>query len=159
MGKLIDGKQIAGEILNQTAERVARLKKIGTVPKLVVVLVGENKPSQTYVRKKGQAAEKVGMEFELYHLPHDIGQSEIEIKIQEIQTDDALSGLIVQLPLPKHLDTNRVLNLIRPELDVDCLTDVNLGKLMMKTNTIVPPTPGAVLSILSDLGIRDFVIL
>ncbi len=157
MGELIDGKRIAKEIREKTAVRVSALKEAEITPKLAVILVGEDKPSQTYVRKKGQAAEKVGMDFKLYELSSSISQGELEHKINEIQSDELLSGLIVQLPLPVHINTEKIVNMIRSEIDVDCLTDVNLGKLVMKTNTIVPPTPGAVMSILYDLGVSDLV--
>ncbi|MFZ2189647.1 MAG: bifunctional 5,10-methylenetetrahydrofolate dehydrogenase/5,10-methenyltetrahydrofolate cyclohydrolase [Candidatus Magasanikiibacteriota bacterium] len=151
MGKLIDGKLIAKKIEQKTAKQVALLKKQGHTPKLAVVLVGADLPSQTYVRKKGQAAESVGMDFKLYELPEKITEIDLIKKIKTIQTDKKLSGIIVQLPLPEHLYTTNILNAIKPELDVDCLTDTNLGKLVMKTNYIVPPTPGAVMSIIHDL--------
>jgi len=157
VGELIDGKRIAREIRKKTTVRVSALKKMGITPKLAVILVGEDKPSQTYVKKKGQAAKKAGMDFELYELPSDISESELEHKINEIQNDKYLSGLIVQLPLPVHINTEKIVNMIRSEIDVDCLTDVNLGKLVMKTNTIVPPTPGAVMSILHDLGVNNLI--
>jgi len=157
---LINGKEIAKQIRAKTARKVEELKSPkgvplgrGITPKLAVVLVGEDKPSQTYVRKKGQAAEKVGIDFDLYELPSNITQEEIINKLEEIQADKKLTGLIVQLPLPEQLYTTDVLNTVRPDIDVDCLTDVNLGKLVMKTNYIVPPTPGAVMSILYDLEV------
>jgi len=152
MGQLIDGRHIAKNIKEKTAEKVAFLKEKGITPKLAVILVGSDKPSQTYVGKKGKAAEKVGMDFTLYELPEKITEVDLIAKINEIQADKNLSGIIVQLPLPEHLYTTNILNTIKPELDVDCLTDVNLGKLVMKTNYLVPPTPGAVMSILHDLG-------
>lgn len=148
MGTLIKGKPIAADILEDTAKRVAALKEQGLAPKLAVVLVGDDKPSHTYVRKKGEAAEKVGLTFELHTLKADVSQGVLLQRLAAIQEDQHLCGLIVQLPLPEHLYTNSVLNAIRPELDVDCLTDVNLGRLIMKTNTITPPTPGAVIEAL-----------
>lgn len=154
MGNLINGKKIAKKIRVKTAERVEELKKRGITPKLAVVLVGEDKPSQTYVRKKGEAAKKVGMDFELLELPADISMEDLIDKIEDLQHNQNLSGLIVQLPLPENLYTTEVLNAIHPEIDVDCLTDVNLGKLVMKTNHIIPPTPGAVISILKELNVE-----
>lgn len=150
---LINGKQIAEKVNQRTAELVAILKKKNIIPKLAVILVGEDKPSQTYVRKKGESAKKTGFDFTLYELPKNIKQDELIKKIKKIQQDKKLTGLIVQLPLPEHLYATEVLNAIKPEIDVDCLTDVNLGKLVMKTNYIVPPTPGAVMSILHDLNV------
>lgn len=153
MGQLIDGKSIAKEIREKTAERVKLLKKKGITPKLAVILVGEDKPSQTYVKKKGQAAEKTGMNFELVEMPRLSSTQDVLKKLDQLQNQPELSGIIVQLPLPDQIDTNKVLNAIKPELDVDCLTNINLGKLVMKTNNIVPPTPGAVMSILNNLEV------
>lgn len=153
MGNLINGKAIAEKFEQKTAEHVQKLKNQGVIPKLAVVLVGADKPSQTYVRKKGEAAQRLGMEFALHELPAEIGKEELVQKVRDIQDDPQLSGLIVQLPLPETLYTSEVLNAIRPELDVDCLTDVNIGKLVMKTNYLVPPTPGAVITILKDLDL------
>lgn len=153
MGTLIEGKAIAKKIHEQTAQKVAELKNRGITPKLVVFLVGDDEPSETYVRKKGTAAEKLGMNFELIHLPENTPQNELIDRLESVQTDPELSGVIVQLPLPEHLYTPTVLNAIQAEFDVDCLTHTNLGKLVMKTNFLVPPTPGAVMAILESLRV------
>lgn len=153
MGTLLKGKPIANRILAETADAVAALKKHGITPKLAVVLVGEDKPSATYVRMKGEAAKRVGMEFALHHLPGNVSQKALIATLERIQQEPNLSGLIVQLPLPEHLYTSEVLNAIQPRYDVDCLTDTNMGKLVMNTNTLVPPTPGAVMAMLDELGI------
>lgn len=154
MAKLIDGKLIAKKLHEKTAKRVALLKQSGITPKLAVILVGDDRASQTYVRNKGKAAEKVEIDFKLYELPGDITMDELKEKIEQIQMDEKLSGLIVQLPLPEQLYTTEILNTIHSEIDVDCLTDVNLGKLVMKTNFMVPPTPGAVMSIIKELNVN-----
>jgi len=153
MGQLIDGKAIAKKINDQTAARVTAFRQKGLTPKLAVVLVGEDPASRTYVRNKGKAAAQVGLEFALHEIDGSISTGALLEKVLEMQQDEALSGLIVQLPLPDHVDTDAILNVIDPKLDVDCLTDVNIGKLMMKTSTIVPPTPGAVMSILGELKV------
>lgn len=149
---LIDGKTIAEKINAKTVAKIQELKTKGVTPKLEVILVGDDKPSATYVRRKGETAKKLGMEFELHIIPNGITTNELVEKIEDIQHSHYISGLIVQLPLPENLYTLEVLNAIHPELDVDCLTNVNLGKLVMKTNYLVPPTPGAVVTILHDLG-------
>ena len=118
-----------------------------------MVLVGNDKPSHTYVRRKQEAALRAGLDFALYVLPANISMEELTDKIEEIQHAEDLSGLIIQLPLPENLYTAEVLNAIHPEIDVDCLTDINLGKLVMRTNHLVPPTPGAVVTILKDLNV------
>lgn len=153
---LIDGKSIAKEINKKTAERVALLKQQGIPVKLAVLLIGDDAPSRAYVKNKEKAAKKAGMEFTLLELPAESTTDDVLDAIDELQSDESLSGLIVQLPLPDHIDTNTVINAINPEIDVDCLSDVNLGKIVMKTNSMVPPTPGAVLSAIKSTGLTDF---
>jgi len=151
-GQLIDGNKISEIIETRTAKKVANLKKAGISVKLAVILVGEDKPSQTYVKRKELAAKRVDIDFELHQFDAKISKEDLIKNVQKIQTDEKLTGLIVQLPLPEPLFTTDVLNAIHPEIDVDCLTDINLGKLVMKTNIIVPPTPGAVITILKEIG-------
>lgn len=148
----INGRKIAKEIHKKTAAKVTELKEQGITPKLAVILVGDDAASKLYVKKKGQAAEKVGMDFELHEFPSDISQSDLEDEIQNIQSHASLSGLIIQLPVPPNFYPT-ILNAVDPRVDVDCLTHDNLGKLVMKTNDIIPPTPGAVMSILENLEV------
>lgn len=147
---LINGKAIAREIEEGIAKRVALLKQDSVTPKLAVMLVGDDKASKTYVKKKGQAAKKAGIDFSLYTFDKNISEKEFAAAVKDVQKDTTLSGLIIQLPMPEAFYP-RMINLIRPEIDVDCLSETNLGKLMMETNDIVPPTPGAVLSILDSI--------
>lgn len=151
MDKLINGKLIAERIREENAKMVAELKKKHITPKLAVILVGDDKPSQTYVNKKMDQAEEIDMDFALYKMEEKISTDELIAKMSEIQKDSDLSGLIVQLPLPEHIDTKKILNEIRPELDVDCLTEENQKKIETGANTIIPPTPGAVMAIIEEL--------
>ena len=151
MNKIIDGKKIALSIEKNLMRKIKNMKK---KPKLAVVLVGKHSPSEIYVRRKEEACKRVGIDFALYRLPARISKNNLVKKIQQIQTDKSLSGLIVQLPLPEPLYTSAILNAIKPELDVDCLTEINIGKLIMNTYKITPPTPGAVLEILKYLKIK-----
>lgn len=163
MGILINGKKIAEEILESLRERVNILVKDGASPSLTVILVGDNKASATYVKKKGEAAEQIGIAFSLKQYPDDISTSKLIEEISTIQSDDQPSGMIVQLPLPEHIDTNAVLNSIAPSRDVDCLTYENIGKLMMKQTLFLPPTPAAILEIIrsqiAELTGRDATIV
>lgn len=152
MNYLIDGKQIASTVLAKVEAQTVVLKRHNIIPKLVVVLVGNDQPSHTYVRRKQMAAEKCGIAFQLELLPESISQTDLIDRLNLIQTDPALSGLIVQLPLPEQLYTPTVLNAIQPQFDVDCLTHVNLGRLMMKDAPWQPPTPAACLEIIKSLG-------
>ncbi|MBP9732503.1 MAG: bifunctional 5,10-methylenetetrahydrofolate dehydrogenase/5,10-methenyltetrahydrofolate cyclohydrolase [Candidatus Magasanikbacteria bacterium] len=151
--KIIDGKKLSEHILSSLAQEVTRLKKQGVTPKLAIVHVGEHQPSKTYIKRKEEAARLIGIDFELHSYPAETSKEDIVGYIKKIQKDKKLSGLIVQLPLPEPLFTEEVLNAIDPGVDVDCLTDGQLGKLVMKTNTIAPPTPGAVCEILEMLNI------
>ncbi len=150
---LINGKQLAKQIRIQTGKRAETLAKKGIKPKLAVLIVGDDKPSHTYVRTKGRAAKKAGIDFSLTELPADASKNDIIKAINKIQSDNTVTGLIAQLPLPNREWENDVINTIRPDIDVDCLTDTNLGKLVAETNIISPPTPGAVMDILDSLDI------
>jgi len=152
MTHTINGRHIAKQIFANAEARTLALKKRGRTPKLAVVLVGEDPASKLYVGKKGSYAKKIGMEFELHEFPHTISQEELEAAIHTIQAKGDISGLIVQLPVPENFYPT-VLNAVDPRYDVDCLTHDNLGKLVMKTHTIVPPTPGAVMAILDSLHV------
>ncbi|MBT4153406.1 MAG: bifunctional 5,10-methylenetetrahydrofolate dehydrogenase/5,10-methenyltetrahydrofolate cyclohydrolase [Candidatus Magasanikbacteria bacterium] len=152
--KLILGKPIAERILADVKDRVQALSARQKKVKLAVVLVGDNAPSHTYVKKKGEAAKNVGIEFDLHHLPANISKEDIVADIKKLQADPELCGLIVQLPLPEPLYTPEVLNAIDPSIDVDCLTHVNLGKLTMNSQTITPPTPGAVMSAIDSVDVE-----
>lgn len=147
---LIDGKTIADQILASARERIRALPH---TPKLAVVLVGDDKPSHTYVRKKGETAKMVGIDFHLEKLPASATTNDVRTTVERLQGDPRLSGLVVQLPLPEHIDTNAVFFAIHPDVDVDCLTDKNLGKLVMNTGDLIPPTPGAVMNILEHLKV------
>jgi len=151
MSKIIDGKAIAAKIEKETAKQVAALKNQGITPKLAVVLVGDNRASRTYIRRKQEAAQRVGIDFALHKFPKNISQTDLATAIKKIQQESKLSGLIIQLPLPEKLYKPEVLNSIDPSIDVDCLNEGNIGKLVMKTNLIEPPTPWAVIRTLKEI--------
>lgn len=154
MGELINGNLIASKIRGQIAKEVKQLKKKGIIPKLGIILVGNNKPSLTYVRKKQEAAAETGIDFVLKKYSANIAKNKLMAEIKNIQQKEKLSGLIIQLPLPERLYVSEALNAINPDIDVDCLTDANLGKLVMRTNFIFPPTPYAVITVLKELGVN-----
>jgi len=153
MSKLIDGLAIADTIRLDLAKTVKKLTKKRIYPKLGVILVGDDKPSITYVKKKEQAALSIGIGFVLKKFPANITEKKLVLEINKIQKKEKLSGLIIQLPLPEKLYTSNVLNAVDHQIDVDCLTDINIGKLVMRTNKIFPPTPFAVMTILKKLNI------
>lgn len=154
MGILINGKQIADSINKQTARAVKALKSRGFTPKLAVIFVGHDKPSATYIRKKQEAAEQVGIEFVMHHFPASVTKDELIRAINKIQKNKMVSGLIIQLPLPERLYVPEVLNAVSPNIDVDCLTDTNTGKLVMGTSWLTPPTPTAVIEVLQNIKVN-----
>lgn len=148
MAIIVNGNKIASQILQKLAQQVKILKKKKITPSLGVILVGQDKPSQTYVRKKGEACQKIGVKFVLKKYPANISTDKLINQLKIIQRKEKLTGLIIQLPLPKHIKTNKVLEYLNPALDVDYLTETNLGKLISGNYELEPPTAGAILEIL-----------
>ncbi|MFA6534029.1 MAG: bifunctional 5,10-methylenetetrahydrofolate dehydrogenase/5,10-methenyltetrahydrofolate cyclohydrolase [Patescibacteria group bacterium] len=145
---VVNGNQIAAEILADLKARVAVLKESGRAVSLAVVLVGSNAASSVYVRNKGLAAEIIGVDFKLFVYPSEISTTELVNEIKKIQGENQLDGLIIQLPLPKTVDSKEVINQIAPEIDVDGLTAVSAAKLVVGEQQFLPPTPAAILEIL-----------
>ena len=149
MAKIVSGKEIAQAIYKRLEKKVAILKQKHITPKLGVVLVGGDLPSQTYVRRKGQAAANLKIDFLLKKFPASISTASLIKEINKLQQKKyKLTGLIVQLPLPKKINTGKILEAVNAKIDVDCLTQVNLGKLITGTYRVKPPTPDAILEIL-----------
>lgn len=148
---IINGKKIADKINKQTANKVTKLKKAGLFPKIVVILVGNLKPSQIYVAQKEKLAKKLGFEFELIKTGNGISTQELKQLINFLQTQKDICGLILQLPLPKKINTYEVLNCLNYEIDIDCLGAYNLGKLYQDKRVLEPPTASAVMEILRSL--------
>ena len=149
----MDGKLYREEIFADLAERVARLKERGITPGLATVLVGEDPASQNYVRMKHKDCEQLGIASIMKELPEDTTQEELDSVIEELNNDDAVTGYIVQLPLPKLLDENRVLGLIDPDKDADGLHPVNLGRLVLNEPAPLPCTPNGSLALLERFGV------
>lgn len=150
----LDGTLYRDEIFADLAERVAALKDKGITPGLATVLVGEDPGSQSYVKMKHRDCEKLGINSIRKDLPADISQEELEAVIDELNADDACTGYIVQLPLPKHLDENAILERIDPEKDADGLHPVNLGKLVLNEDAPLPCTPNGCLHLLRRFGVE-----
>ncbi|HEV8601412.1 MAG TPA: bifunctional 5,10-methylenetetrahydrofolate dehydrogenase/5,10-methenyltetrahydrofolate cyclohydrolase [Patescibacteria group bacterium] len=142
--EIVDGNQIARKILLALKKQIEQLN---LKPHLAVILAGSDPASLTYIRKKQEAAQFIGVKFSLYRFPATIKLEELSSEIRTIQAQP-LSGIIVQLPLPDSLPKRQVLNLLNPEIDVDYLSWESLGKLVIGENPLIPPTPGAVLEVL-----------
>ena len=154
--QIIDGNSIAKEIRKEIKERVAQLKeKTSKVPKLAVVLVGERKDSATYVRMKGKAAEEVGIEFSLEKFAENATEKEVITKVEALNNDDSVSGIIVQLPLPSHMDEKRVASTVKYTKDVDGFHVENMGALALKgwEPSFVACTPRGCMELLRRSGI------
>jgi len=140
--QLIDGKVYAERLRAQVAEEVAALKRDhGIQPGLAVVLVGDDAASQIYVRSKGEQSLAAGMHSVTHRLPQGATQAELEALVADLNVDPAIHGILVQLPLPKHLDEKPVLAMLNPDKDVDGLTVANAGRLASGLEALVPCTP------------------
>ncbi|MCI8633089.1 MAG: bifunctional methylenetetrahydrofolate dehydrogenase/methenyltetrahydrofolate cyclohydrolase FolD [Lachnospiraceae bacterium] len=148
--RLIDGKQVAGEIRREVSKRVAEITAQGkAAPHLSVVLVGEDPASQTYVKGKEKACSQVGISSETIRLPENVAEEELLQKIEELNADPAVNGILVQLPLPEHIQVDRVIQMIAPDKDVDSFHIENLGHLMKGgSEEFLPCTPNGVVELL-----------
>jgi len=139
---LIDGKKIAAEIREELKKEVSDLKsKTNKVPGLTVILIGDMAPSQIYVRMKEKAANEVGLKSEIIKYPDSIEEKDVLQKIDELNKDENVSGILVQLPLPKHIDKQKVIEAILPNKDVDGFHPMNVGNLSSGYESSVPCTP------------------
>lgn len=154
MTKIIDGKSFAENLRADLAKKVAALKeRDGIVPGLAVVLVGEDPASQVYVRNKGKQTKEVGMHSFEHKLPDTATQDELMAIVDKLNADDSVHGILVQLPLPKQIEENAVINRINPDKDVDGFHLNNVGRLAIGDNGIVPCTPlGCLMMIKEQLG-------
>lgn len=158
MAQIVDGNKIAQEILADLKNKVVKLKSAGIVPRLAVFMVGRNPASRIYISKKQQAGELISIKVEVKSYPDDVSQEKLTEEIKRANAGGSISGIIVQLPLPSHLDKQLILDAVDPELDVDCLTTLNKEKLSAGQKVLfVPPTPAAVLKILQyyDIDLKS----
>ena len=151
--KILDGKILSAEIREKVSEKVAALKEKGVTPGLAVILVGNDPASEIYVRNKGKGCEETGMLSRTIHMDSSTTQEELEEEIRKLNEDPAIHGILVQLPLPKHLDEEAALSRILPEKDVDGFHLINAGHLMTGTEGVVPCTPKGALYMIRSAGI------
>tara|TARA_B100000700_G_scaffold203722_1_gene224000 strand:+ start:695 stop:1543 length:849 start_codon:yes stop_codon:yes gene_type:complete len=139
---LIDGKKVASELREELKIEVSKLKsKYNKIPGLTVILVGEDAPSQIYVRNKERSAKEVGLKSEVIKYPDTIDEKTVLNKIDELNKDESVSGILVQLPLPKHIDKQKVIEAILPGKDVDGFHPMNVGNLSSGYESSIPCTP------------------
>ena len=150
---IISGKDISLKIKNQLRLEVEEIKKsYSRLPKLVVILVGDNQASQTYVRNKERGCEYIGIESDLLHHGSSFSEKELLQEIDKLNKDDNVDGILVQLPLPDHIDEQKVLNAIDPSKDVDGFHPNNIANLFLGEESLVPCTPKGMLVLLDEIG-------
>ena len=153
--EIISGKEVAENILTTDLKsRVEKLRQSNIIPKLVVILVGEMKASASYVAQKEKFAGKAGIISEVQRFDDNISEDEILNRISEINSDKSIHGVIVQLPLPKHISVAKVLNNINPDKDVDGFTPFNVGKLFLGEDTLVSCTPKGIMLMLESKNVN-----
>ncbi len=150
--KIIKGTEVAAQIREELKERVKRLKEKGITPGLGVVLVGQDPASVSYVTAKAKGAEEIGMFEQTINLPADASEEEVLRTVDRLNRDPRFHGVLVQLPLPKHVNTEKVINFISPEKDVDAFHPVNQGKLLRGEPCPLPCTPHGVQQLLVRSG-------
>jgi methylenetetrahydrofolate dehydrogenase (NADP+)/methenyltetrahydrofolate cyclohydrolase len=151
---LIDGKKYASEIRGELKEKVNWLKTMGLpLPGLVVIIVGENPASQVYVSSKGKACQEIGMNSKIENLPENVDEKVLLDLIQQYNNDENFHGILVQLPLPKHIDEEKVIQQISPKKDVDGFHPINVGNLMIGKSTFFPCTPNGIVELLKKYKI------
>ena len=150
---IINGKEIGQEIRTGVATRVQALKDKGITPGLAVILVGDNPASKTYVANKQKSCEQIGMYSELVKLAEEISEQALLEKIRELNERASIHGILVQLPLPKHINEDKVIQTISPEKDVDGFSPISVGKMMLGQDTYLPCTPYGVMKMLEHAGI------
>lgn len=152
--KLISGPVVAEEIYGELRERIEALKSEGVLPGLAVILVGDDPASQVYVRNKGRKCEELGMHSETIVMPKETTEEELLAKIDELNKDPSIHGFLVQLPLPKHIDEDKVIDAIDPSKDVDGFHPVNVGRMLIGKPGFLPATPAGVQQMLIRSGIE-----
>src|SRR6266571_5796064 len=145
----MDGKMVAAEVKREVADRVREIQKDNINPQLSTVLVGDDPASASYLKAKHKACQEVGIRSQNHHLPKETTQKELEAVIWKLNTDSEVHGILVQLPLPGHLDENQLIERITPYKDVDGLHPINAGKLASGTETLVPCTPKGIIRLLT----------
>lgn len=145
---ILDGKKIATLIKKELQQKVVALKSKGLIPRLAIILIGENPPSLVYVKNKETACRKVGIEVETIRLSANVSEQDVVDILMRCNDDKYVHGIILQMPVPSHLNPDLLLELIDPDKDVDGLTPINLGRLVMGKPNFVPATPAGIVELL-----------
>ena len=153
MANLIDGKAVSAKVKAAVKAETEELKAKGISVGLAVVIVGDNPASRVYVNNKKKACAEVGFESFEYALPEETSQAELLALVEKLNNDDRVNGILVQLPLPKQINENAVINAIRPDKDVDAFHPENVGHIMIGDYSFLPCTPAGVMELIADTGV------
>lgn len=153
MAKIIDGKAVSARVKAEVKKDAEDLKKQGTEIGLAVVIVGNNPASRVYVNNKKKACEEVGFNSYEYALPEETTEGQLLELVEKLNNDDRVNGILVQLPLPKQINENAVINAIRPEKDVDAFHPENVGHIMIGDFSFLPCTPAGVMELIAETGV------
>lgn len=151
---IISGKELSAQIKRNLSQEILQLKEKNLVPKLVVVLVGDNPASLSYVKGKEKAAAEVGMDSDLIRLPVETSEQELLSLLDQLNQDSSVHGILVQLPLPEQIDEQKVIDRIDPKKDVDGFHPINIGKMMTGENSFLPCTPYGIIEMIKSKGIE-----
>lgn len=152
--EIINGLDVAKELRQAMKTEVSQLKEQGIIPKLSVILIGEDPASQSYVRGKEKASNEVGIDSEIIRMDSSITEIDLLQKINELNDDDRVNGILVQLPLPNHIDEQKVIETISPNKDVDGFHPINIGRMMVGKDTFLPCTPYGIITLLRSKNIE-----
>lgn len=152
--EIINGKELAQSLRIEIKDDVKKIKEKGITPHLTVILVGEDPASQSYVKGKETASNEVGLSSEIIRLPQSVSQSDLLTEIERLNNDEKVHGILVQLPLPNHIDEGVVIESIDPSKDVDGFHPINVGKMMLGKSTFLPCTPYGIIMMLKSKNIQ-----
>ncbi len=154
MTEIIDGKELAKKVRKDLRSDVKKLKEKGINPKLAVIMVGDDPGSQVYVKNKSKACEKVGIEFEEFLFDSDTSEETLLEVIQKLNSDDSIHGILLQSPVPKHININKAFRTILPEKDVDGFNPINVGNLSIGEDAFISCTPYGIVKMLEEYNIE-----
>lgn len=154
MANIINGKEVSLKVKGEVREKALELKANGIEIGLAVVIVGDNPASRVYVNSKKKACEEVGFNSYEYALPEETTQQELLELVDVLNKDEKVNGILVQLPLPAHIDENAVINAIRPDKDVDAFHPFNVGKIMIGEYAFLPCTPAGIMELIDSTGVE-----
>ena len=153
MTTIIDGKKVSQKIREELKEECKEIRKQGIIPKLAVIVIGDNAASKVYVRNKNKACQEIGIEYEEYFLKSEITQEKLIELIEDLNNRKDINGILLQSPIPNHLDINEAFRKISPEKDVDGFHPANVGKLILNQDTFVSCTPYGIMKLFAEYNI------